>query len=448
MFAFDSLRRVAEKSPQYGTGANMRKRITLAVAATLISATNGLHAADMPVKAVAAAPDQSWSLSFNSEVRYFSWTNTRGFPTDVPPRNGGNGHGTQVYIPMSMSLTVNPSPLWRYDFTVRGGYVSSSQTTPGERGRVDTPVDTQLNGTVTFNGATGFQPFASMMINAPSGSSALYNSARFARMDGDLVDQGTYGEGWNFGPTLGVNIPLAQTLILTLSAGYTQRSPFTKESANPITGDIVDTVSIKNGDETTVTAALGYSNGKLSLQGSGSHSWDDYSQSSMFGMQDYNKYRVGPRTTISGSGSYAFDAMWSAYANGFWTHTEKNQVLDFTGLNLIDERFNSNSNLYRVNVGVNYRFANGLTVGPIASYLYRDHNGWDPNTFSFVPAKTRYAFGGTANYNVTNKININGRLERVWIHEDLVPGPGFPPALFPIMNGDAWVAAGGATVNF
>jgi hypothetical protein len=401
----------------------------------------------LPVKAAMQSIDQLWNISYNTEVRYFSWQNTRGFTTDVPPL-AGNGHGTQVYAPMSLSLTGNPSPNWKYEFVLRGGFVSSSQTTSGERGSVDTPVDTQLSGTVTYNGLIGFQPFVAMLINAPTGKSALYGNSRFARMDGDLVDQGTYGEGWNFGPTLGVNIPLSPALMLTLSGGYTQRNPFAKESANPITGLITDTVSIKNGDEATVTAALGYAQGPLSLQGSGSYSWDSVSQSSIFGMQDYNRYQVGPRATISGSGSYAFDAMWSVYANGFWTHTEKNNVLDMTGLLLIPEMSDSNSNLYRVNAGVNYRFANGLTVGPTASYLYRDVNGYDPTTFSFVPAKTRYAVGGVANYNVTNKININGKLERVWIRENVNPGP---PAFFPIvpfMSGDAWAAVAGVTANF
>jgi hypothetical protein len=402
----------------------------------------------MPLKAAAIqSADQMWIVSYNAEIRYFSWQNTRGFPTDVAPLNG-TGHGTQVYAPMSLSLTGNPSPNWRYDFVIRGGFVSSSQTTSGERGSVDTAVDTQFSSTVTYNGLTGVQPFAAMLINAPTGRSALYNTARFARMDGDLVDQGTYGEGWNFGPTLGVNIPLSPALMLTLSGGYTQRNPFAKESGNPITGLITDTVSIKNGDEATVTAALGYAQGPLSLQGSGSYSWDAVSQSSIFGLQDYNRYQVGPRSTISGSASYAIDAMWSVYTNGFWVHTEKNNVLDNTGLLLIPEGFDSNSNLYRVNAGVNYRFANGLTVGPTASYLYRDVNGYDPTTFSFVPAKTRYAVGGVANYNVTNKINVNAKLERVWIRENVNPGP---PAFFPIvpfMSGDAWVAAADVTANF
>jgi hypothetical protein len=404
-------------------------------------------AADMPVKAVVQSFDQLWNVSYNSEVRYFSWQNSRGYPTSVPPL-AGTGHGTEVYAPMSLSLTGTPSPDWKFDFVVRGGFVSASQTTSGERGSVDTAVDTQLSGTVTYNGLTGFQPYLAMLINAPTGKSALYGSARFARMDGDLVDQGNYGEGWNFGPTVGVNIPLSQSLILTLSGGYTQRNPYSKESQDPVTGLVTDTVSVKNGDEATVTAALGYAQGPLSLQGSASYSYDQISQSSMFGLQDYNLYRVGPRTTISGSSSYAFNELWSVFANGFWTHTEKNDVLDVSGLALMTEPFNSNSNLYRVNTGLNYRFANGLTVGPIASYLFRDHDGYDPTTFSFVPAKSRYAVGGAANYNVTNKINVNGRVERVWIRENENPGP--PPfvPVVPFLSGDAWVVAGGATVNF
>lgn len=349
---------------------------------------------------------------------------------------------------MSLSLTGNPNPNWKLEFVLRGGFVSSSQSTSGERGSVDTPVDTQLSGTATYNGFTGFQPFVAMLINAPTGTSALYGNSRFARMDGDLVDQGTYGEGWNFGPTAGVNIPLSQALILTLSSGYTQRNPFNKEALNPITGLTTDTISIKNGDEATVTAALGYSNGPLSLQGSGSYSWDGISQSGQFGMLGYDKYRVGPRTTISGSASYAFDQRWSIYSDGFWTHTNKNEILDPGGLALIPEGFNSNSNLYRVNAGLNYRFANGFTVGPTAGYLYRDHDGYDAATFSFVPAKTRWAVGGVANYNVTNKININGRVERVWIRENETPGPPAFAPLVPFMSGDAWVVAGGATVNF
>ena len=116
-------------------------------------------AADMAVKAATVQSiDQAWNISYNSEVRYFSWDNTRGFPASVPTL-AGTGHGTQVYAPMSLSLSGSTSPNWKFDFVVRGGFVSASQTTSGERGSVDTPVDTQLSGTVTYNGLTGFQPY-------------------------------------------------------------------------------------------------------------------------------------------------------------------------------------------------------------------------------------------------------------------------------------------------
>jgi hypothetical protein len=426
----------------------MRRLIASAAVAVACGGGAGQAlAADVPVKAVGQSIDRLWNISYNTEVRYFSWQNTRGFPTNAEPLNG-TGHGTQLYTPMSLSLTGNPAPNWKLEFVLLGGFVSSSQSTSGERGSVDTPVDSQFSGTVTYNGFTGFQPFVALLINAPTGKSALYGNSRFARMDGDLVDQGTYGEGWNFGPTAGVNIPLSQTLIFTLSGGYTQRNSFNKESLNLITGLTTDTISVKNGDEATVTAALGYSQGPLSLQGSGSYSWDGISQSGQFGMLGYDQYRVGPRTTISGSASYAFDQWWSISSNGSWSRTGKNDILDPAGLALMREGFNSNSNLVQVRAGLSYRFASGLTVGPTAGYLYRDHDGYDAATFSFVPAKTRWAAGGVANYNVTNTININGRVERVWIRENENPGPPAFAPLVPLMSGDAWVVAGGATVNF
>ena len=77
-----------------------------------------------------------------------------------------------------------------------------------------------------------------------------------------------------------------------------------------------------------------------------------------------------------------------------------------------------------------------------------DQNGFDPVTFGFVPAKTRWAVGGIVNYIVTNKISINGKLERVWIRENENPGPPPFTPLVPFMSGDAWVFAGGATMNF
>ena len=91
---------------------------------------------------------------------------------------------------------------------------------------------------------------------------------------------------------------------------------------------------------------------------------------------------------------------------------------------------------------------NGLSVGPVASYMYRNHNSYDPVTFSFSPAKTRWSLGAQASYTVTNAVNIRARVERVWIHENEFPGPAVPGPFIPVLSGEAWQLAVGGTVFF
>jgi hypothetical protein len=82
------------------------------------------------------------------------------------------------------------------------------------------------------------------------------------------------------------------------------------------------------------------------------------------------------------------------------------------------------------------------------SYLHRNTNWIDPLTFGFVPAKTRWSAGAVANYTVSNSINVNGRVEHVWIRENENPGPPAFAPIMPAQSGDGWVFALGATVAF
>jgi hypothetical protein len=68
------------------------------------------------------------------------------------------------------------------------------------------------------------------------------------------------------------------------------------------------------------------------------------------------------------------------------------------GAFLAQQLFNSNSNLFRINTGLNYRFANGLTVGPTASYLYRDHNGYAAVEFAMIVPLMLVMFFGTIEF--------------------------------------------------
>ena len=118
-----------------------------------------------------------------------------------------------------------------------------------------------------------------------------------------------------------------------------------------------------------------------------------------------------------------------------------------TGTVLIPEALNSNSNLVRLNTGVRYAFDNGLAVGPIASFLYRDTNSWDPTSLNFVPAKTRWSVGATGGYTVNTKLALNARVEHIWTHEDVHPDtPGFPGSGIPDMTGQSWMVSAGLTL--
>lgn len=389
----------------------------------------------MPAKAVEVTQQSSnWTINYATDIRYFSWSGTRGFPSNSPL--AANGRGTMIYAPMSLSLSGNVSPDFKLDLVARGGYVSAKQTTANETGSVSTPVDTQLSATGTYYGFTGFQPFASLMVNLPTGKSALYGNSRFARMDPDLVDLQTYGEGLNVGPTVGVNIPLTPSLVMTLSAGYTARGAFDKEG--PIIIVPQPTQRVRNGNESTVTVALAYGEGPLAANGAVAYSWD--TQSTVNGIA---QYRAGPHILVSGAVGYAFNSNWSATLDGYFLHTYRNDVPDITGA-LIPEVFNSNSNLVRLNAGLKYAFDNGVTVGPIASFLYRDTNSWNPTTFNFVPAKSRWSAGAVGSYTVNKTLTLNARVEHIWTHEDIHPDtPPFPGSGVPDMTGRSWMITAG-----
>src|SRR5262249_46386533 len=108
-----------------------------------IAATSAAFAADAPVPPAAAAPQQRWFLTISSEVRYFSWQSTRGFP----PRGDEEfpGRGSQWYVPYAAQLVGQPTDEWKLEFLGRGGWVKARQTTFGISGEVQTITDTQAS---------------------------------------------------------------------------------------------------------------------------------------------------------------------------------------------------------------------------------------------------------------------------------------------------------------
>jgi hypothetical protein len=403
---------------------------------------------------VAAAEQSSWTSTFASEFRYFSWRGNRGFPVTIAPDSGG-GSGSEIYVPFALQLNGRLVPDVKLSIIGRGGWVSARQGTAGLSGEVATTTDTVVNATFTYLGLNGIRPFLSLNTNIPTGRSALFGSAAFARMDGDLVDIASFGEGWNIGPSVGFSLPLTGSLVVTASAGYTWRGNFDRErSTSQFDPTNQALTSVSPGDVWTGTFGVGYQDQRISANVTSS-----VSEESSTGENGVPLYRAGRRYVVAGTSSYLWpDNRGQTTLAASASHSNRNKVLFYGMPPLAWELMNSNSNLYRI--GLQHLVAiGGLTIGPTGSWLYREHNGYDPTTFQFVPAKTRWAAGLLARKAITDKATLNARVEHVWVHEDEHPtlpdgtqfsptqGLKVDPQTNPSVSSTGWQAAVGLNVG-
>jgi hypothetical protein len=399
------------------------------------------------------APQNSWTVTVASEVRYYSWRGNRGSPTTV---NTAPGSGSELYIPFAAQLTGNPTDDFKVQFLARGGWVHATQSTGGLTGSVDTFIDTVASGTITYLGINGVQPFAALSANLPTGKSALFGTAANARMDPDLVEVGTFGEGWNVGPSVGFNLPLNRSLMLTASVGYTWRYSFERERSTAQPDPTVQAAtSVDPGDVLTVTAGIGYQAGPWTVKLTGSWSEETTTQEN-----GADLFQAGSRYFGSATLSYRWPEAWGqTTVNASAAHWNRNKVLYLGASALVTEAFNTNSDLYRVYAQHLFLVGRNFAFGPTGSYLQRNHNSYDPGTLQFVPAKERWAAGMLARYAVNNRVTFNLRAEHVWTRELERIAPGglqfsvlanaFVAALaVPVVSSTGWILSGGVNVKF
>ena len=228
-------------------------------------------------------------------------------------------------------------------------------------------------------------------------------------------------------PSFGLNVPIAGSLLFTTSVGYTYRGPFNRESAfstlppgvdpalvaNLI--DVIPTVRIDPGENTTVTAAINYGAGSFAAGLTGATSWESPTI-----VRDVPTFRPGLRYLLSFQSSYKWPEKWGVTElTAAAAHSNRNKLVFETATPTL-ERFNSNSNVYRV--GLRHLFpVDQFQIGPVASFLYRDHNGYNSTTLQFVPQKTRWAAGMLAQYAPNASVTLNARVEHVWTRENESP---------------------------
>lgn len=395
----------------------------------------------------------TWTATIASDFRYFSWQSNRGSPHRSAPSDQ-KGRGSQIYVPFALQLVGRPHDDLKIEILGRGGWVWSRQRTTGLSGEVSTQTDTVASTTFTYYGISGIQPFVSMSFNFPTGRANLSGAAANARMDPDFVEITSFGEGFNFGPTGGFNLPITPNLMLTLSAGYTFRNDFTREASLAATEPVVQArTNVNPGDTLTLSGALGFQIDQLSGSVSASYSLERTTTENGAPL-----YRAGNRYAITGKFSYNWTEIGQTNVSASYAHSDRNKVLPAGASSLVTEPFNTNSNVFRV--GVEHLFPlEPLWIGPIGSYLYRDRNAYDANTFQFVPAKERWTAGLVARMAAGENVTFNARFEHVWVNERENPADGgqkfsvlagtqvIASPLPPIV-GTGWQAAIGFNLKF
>ena len=384
-----------------------------------------------------ATDDAHWSSIVDTSIRYYTWSNSNAF------------RGSQVYAPLAIQTTGRPDDNWKLEFLVRSGAIFSQQTSPKATFSASSPTDTTLSSTATFYGINGVQPFVSININAPTGATSK-GSSSIARPDSDLVATPVFGQGWNVGPSVGASVAIDQSLIATGSFGYLYRGPFVEgPAASPVAplGETPPAGQLKPGDVYTVDLGLGYSGERFSSRGSISYSTEDttYHGSSRL-------YQAGDRIITIAKAGYAWTDNWSSRLSGSFSHFGKN-LIAMPGLpDMMREAMNSNSNVTSLSFDTSFARDN-YSIGPVISYLLRDHNGYDPTNLMFIPAKTSWSLGVSGQISFTSNASFSASVQHVWVHENVnpdkmigffvIPGTGIPES-----NTNAWVATAGGTIRF
>jgi hypothetical protein len=409
----------------------------IAITSAFMSLPNGhvAFAADItkaPINGHYVAPDQSLLIIYNQEFRYNTWDGNTGYPVTGL---AGSGSGSQFYSPFALRVTARPTGDWQFESMARGGYVESVQRTPGQSGQYSGYIDTLVSQSVTYTGNPNFIPFLSLAANLPTGKSVLSGNQIFARMDPDIVDVATFGEGFNFGPTVGFTVPLGATRNVSFALGYTNRGSYTRDDAAGLA-----TMEVSPSNHFTSTVQYRDKLGSLEYWGGLTYAWEDATTLT----RPAFSFSVDPgnRLSIAAGASYAWTPRWQTTAQLAYTHIDENVgVVSTTGPVGIPG-VNANPETYFASLEHRYGFAS-FAVGLRGSYLKRTANEFSPTLFNFIPAKEKWQLTAFATTPIASRLSLETRISRMWIDESA--DPALPS---PDIRVDAWAFSLGASYAF
>ena len=123
-------------------------------------------------------------------------------------------------------------------------------------------------------------------------------------------------------------------------------------------------------------------------------------------------------------------------------------------VNPLTQPGNPNGDILRLDL-TQYYYMGQWTFGLNGQYLRRDANEFVPSLIEFVPAKRKWQIEGIASYEPWPNVRVDGRVARIWTHQDAtadwvfpIPTPPFPGTGIPEVSQDAWAFTLGGMILF
>ena len=351
----------------------------------------------MPAKAAAPAPVAPplphWELTFNTEARYFAWESSRGYPTSPSMFRAAAGRaGTRLATLCPVCVSTG-RPAGRRPQGRTSGALGLYVGTAGDGRHERRSLDAARHCPFRHRHLSGLGRRPALRVaqsqRADRQIPVAGECVGFARGDSDLVDIPALGEGFNVGPTVGVNIPVTSNFILTGSVGYTNRGPFDREASFSLMTGGVGVLSLDPGDVATVAAGFGYQVGALTVQGTGSYAFE--------GTTTYDgrpAYKSGDRYSVTGVLAYAWTRTCrpsSPPRSRISRGTRSASRLSLRSISRSCWRHSIPTATSPRSTSIRPTGSAHLRSARSPAFVYRDRNGWDPTTFQFVPAKTSWS---------------------------------------------------------
>jgi hypothetical protein len=276
-----------------------------------------------PSARMSPAPSDKINWGANVESYYFNWSD-----------NFGN-NGNQLVVPLTVTANTG-----NWDVGVRTAFINSNfngvllldgQKIGTRKGSVSTQSDTSLS--LAYNLKQSDFPIRfNLDFNLPTGKATLAGDQKNAIMDGSLVQQTRFGEGFNIAPGISVSHAFGSKDVVGLGVSYILKGQFDPNS------DVVND-EIKPGNETVAT--LQYQHIDSNWLASGGLIYTGYGTTQRGG-KDY--YRSGDRLDANLTAAFVpFDGHRIQLSGRYFTQTP-NTVANFLSGDLVKESANSNGN--------------------------------------------------------------------------------------------------------